>query len=149
MAGIKRPSPIKANGMKDAAGRDHLLPSMQLAASFCLDGAGAPLDLCRGSWRSRIDPHHRRRLPDRSGRRNRLGKTARRRLPGRAGTEAARARQDRPGPRPRPCGPRFRRDMTFASLETKGIMKPSKDIRELLAIMAQLRTPVTGCPWDL
>jgi ATP diphosphatase len=28
-------------------------------------------------------------------------------------------------------------------------MKPSKDIRELLAIMAQLRTPVTGCPWDL
>ena len=27
-------------------------------------------------------------------------------------------------------------------------MKPSKDIRELLAIMAQLRTPVTGCPWD-
>jgi ATP diphosphatase len=28
-------------------------------------------------------------------------------------------------------------------------MKPSKDIRELLAILAQLRTPVTGCPWDL
>ena len=28
-------------------------------------------------------------------------------------------------------------------------MKPSKDIRDLLAIMAKLRTPVTGCPWDL
>ena len=39
--------------------------------------------------------------------------------------------------------------MTFGSLETTGIMKPSKDIRELLAIMAKLRTPVTGCPWDL
>jgi nucleoside triphosphate diphosphatase len=39
--------------------------------------------------------------------------------------------------------------MTFGSVETTGIMKPSKDIRELLAIMAELRTPVTGCPWDL
>ena len=28
-------------------------------------------------------------------------------------------------------------------------MKPSKDIGDLLVIMAQLRTPVTGCPWDL
>jgi ATP diphosphatase len=28
-------------------------------------------------------------------------------------------------------------------------MKPSKDIRDLLAILAQLRTPVIGCPWDL
>ena len=28
-------------------------------------------------------------------------------------------------------------------------MKPSKDIRDLLAVMAQLRTPGTGCPWDL
>src|SRR3954453_19239078 len=26
---------------------------------------------------------------------------------------------------------------------------PSRDIRELIAIMAALRTPVTGCPWDL
>jgi ATP diphosphatase len=28
-------------------------------------------------------------------------------------------------------------------------MKPSKDIKELLAIMARLRMPETGCPWDL
>src|ERR1700742_5246739 len=28
-------------------------------------------------------------------------------------------------------------------------MKPSKDISRLIEIMAQLRTPVTGCPWDL
>jgi ATP diphosphatase len=28
-------------------------------------------------------------------------------------------------------------------------MKPSKDIADLIAIMARLRTPVTGCPWDL
>ena len=28
-------------------------------------------------------------------------------------------------------------------------MKPSRDISGLLAIMAALRTPVTGCPWDL
>jgi ATP diphosphatase len=28
-------------------------------------------------------------------------------------------------------------------------MQPSKDIRGLIEIMAQLRTPVTGCPWDL
>ncbi|WP_068312121.1 nucleoside triphosphate pyrophosphohydrolase [Polycladidibacter hongkongensis] len=27
--------------------------------------------------------------------------------------------------------------------------KPSKDITELLRIMEALRTPVTGCPWDL
>jgi ATP diphosphatase len=26
---------------------------------------------------------------------------------------------------------------------------PSRDIRDLLAIMASLRTPGTGCPWDL
>src|SRR3954452_19927071 len=26
---------------------------------------------------------------------------------------------------------------------------PSRDIAALLAIMAALRTPVTGCPWDL
>lgn len=28
-------------------------------------------------------------------------------------------------------------------------MKPSSDIARLLEIMAALRTPVTGCPWDL
>ena len=28
-------------------------------------------------------------------------------------------------------------------------MKPSRDIKTLLEIMARLRTPVTGCPWDL
>ncbi|HZR88480.1 MAG TPA: nucleoside triphosphate pyrophosphohydrolase [Bradyrhizobium sp.] len=28
-------------------------------------------------------------------------------------------------------------------------MKPSRDIKALLEIMARLRTPVTGCPWDL
>jgi ATP diphosphatase len=29
------------------------------------------------------------------------------------------------------------------------MMTPSKDISRLIEIMAQLRTPVTGCPWDL
>src|SRR5258706_16194890 len=28
-------------------------------------------------------------------------------------------------------------------------MKPSRDIAQLLDIMAALRTPQTGCPWDL
>jgi len=28
-------------------------------------------------------------------------------------------------------------------------MKPSRDIEKLIAIMARLRTPVEGCPWDL
>src|ERR1700742_3901274 len=28
-------------------------------------------------------------------------------------------------------------------------MPPSRDIKSLLDIMARLRTPVTGCPWDL
>ena len=28
-------------------------------------------------------------------------------------------------------------------------MKPSRDINQLIAIMAALRTPGTGCPWDL
>ena len=28
-------------------------------------------------------------------------------------------------------------------------MTPSRDIKALLEIMARLRTPVTGCPWDL
>ncbi len=35
-------------------------------------------------------------------------------------------------------------------ISLKGIsMTPSKDISRLLEIMAALRTPVTGCPWDL
>ena len=29
------------------------------------------------------------------------------------------------------------------------MMTPSKDIARLIEIMAQLRTPVTGCPWDI
>ena len=32
---------------------------------------------------------------------------------------------------------------------TPSRMKPSRDIASLLDIMAALRTPVTGCPWDL
>ena len=28
-------------------------------------------------------------------------------------------------------------------------MKPSRDISRLIEIMAALRTPGTGCPWDL
>jgi ATP diphosphatase len=28
-------------------------------------------------------------------------------------------------------------------------MRPSRDIARLLEIMASLRTPGTGCPWDL
>src|SRR6187399_2229634 len=28
-------------------------------------------------------------------------------------------------------------------------MEPSRDISRLIEIMAALRTPVTGCPWDL
>src|ERR1700689_3600689 len=28
-------------------------------------------------------------------------------------------------------------------------MTPSRDLSRLIRIMAQLRTPVTGCPWDL
>src|ERR1700743_7487 len=28
-------------------------------------------------------------------------------------------------------------------------MTPSRDLERLLEIMAALRTPVTGCPWDL
>jgi ATP diphosphatase len=28
-------------------------------------------------------------------------------------------------------------------------MKPSRDIENLIAIMARLRTPVIGCPWDI
>ena len=28
-------------------------------------------------------------------------------------------------------------------------LKPSRDIARLIEIMAALRTPVTGCPWDL
>ena len=28
-------------------------------------------------------------------------------------------------------------------------MKPSRDVSRLIEIMAALRTPVSGCPWDL
>jgi nucleoside triphosphate diphosphatase len=28
-------------------------------------------------------------------------------------------------------------------------MTPSRDVGRLLSIMAALRTPKTGCPWDL
>jgi ATP diphosphatase len=28
-------------------------------------------------------------------------------------------------------------------------MTPSRDITRLIEIMAQLRTPVTGCPWEV
>ena len=35
------------------------------------------------------------------------------------------------------------------SQETRPAMTPSRDISRLLEIMAALRTPVTGCPWDL
>jgi len=33
--------------------------------------------------------------------------------------------------------------------EPRSGMTPSRDISRLIEIMAQLRTPVTGCPWDL
>lgn len=40
--------------------------------------------------------------------------------------------------------------MTAADVsETQFAPVPGRDIRHLLAIMAALRTPVTGCPWDL
>src|SRR5581483_12015192 len=35
----------------------------------------------------------------------------------------------------------------FRTQETA--MTPSRDISRLIEIMAALRTPVTGCPWDL
>src|SRR3954471_23063105 len=35
------------------------------------------------------------------------------------------------------------------ALDRFGSMKPSHDIGRLLEIMAALRTPGTGCPWDL
>jgi nucleoside triphosphate diphosphatase len=35
------------------------------------------------------------------------------------------------------------------SYANPGLMKPSKDIGRLIAIMAALRTPGSGCPWDL
>lgn len=28
-------------------------------------------------------------------------------------------------------------------------MEPSREVSQLIEIMARLRTPVTGCPWDL
>src|SRR5215472_11319500 len=36
-----------------------------------------------------------------------------------------------------------------ASSHRGSAMTPSRDISRLIEIMAQLRTPVTGCPWDL
>jgi ATP diphosphatase len=36
-----------------------------------------------------------------------------------------------------------------ASTVSMSAMQPSKDIARLLEIMAALRTPVTGCPWDV
>jgi nucleoside triphosphate diphosphatase len=39
----------------------------------------------------------------------------------------------------RPAGPQ----------ETRNAMTPSRDISRLVAIMAALRTPGSGCPWDL
>jgi ATP diphosphatase len=33
--------------------------------------------------------------------------------------------------------------------QTGAVLKPSREIAALLDIMAALRTPVTGCPWDL
>src|SRR5436190_212712 len=39
---------------------------------------------------------------------------------------------------------------TCPLLQTKGTaLEPTRDISRLLAIMAALRTPGTGCPWDL
>src|SRR6516165_7835429 len=38
---------------------------------------------------------------------------------------------------------------SFQTQLNKPNMTPSRDISALIAIMAQLRTPVTGCPWDL
>lgn len=40
------------------------------------------------------------------------------------------------------CGP-------FSSKATIMDVKPSRDIQRLIEIMKALRTPVTGCPWDL
>jgi ATP diphosphatase len=37
----------------------------------------------------------------------------------------------------------------LCSLRPITVIKPSSDIEELIAIMAALRTPETGCPWDL
>src|SRR5215212_8359410 len=39
--------------------------------------------------------------------------------------------------------------MTGLPLRTGPVMKPSNDIQRLLEIMAALRTPETGCAWDL
>src|SRR5512146_2924993 len=35
------------------------------------------------------------------------------------------------------------------SYATQGPMKPARDIGRLIEIMAALRTPGSGCPWDL
>ena len=86
--------------------RHHLLPPVQLAAARRLDGAGAALDLRRGSGRGGAGPRHRRRVRDPCRRRDRLGAQARRRLPRRQDAQAAGPRPARPGARPGPPRPR-------------------------------------------
>src|SRR5271166_4739859 len=41
------------------------------------------------------------------------------------------------------------RSATFLLPRSRRSMKPSRDIAALIEIMAALRTPGTGCPWDL
>ena len=45
--------------------------------------------------------------------------------------------------------PRHLRHKDLSPSLTGSFMTPSRDISRLIEIMAQLRTPVTGCPWDL
>ena len=78
----------------------------------------------------------------------------------------AAGRRDRAGRRLRVCGVCSRAAALSRALWTRwspsggllgfgvrpgkvGAMEPSRDISRLLEIMAALRTPVTGCPWDL
>jgi nucleoside triphosphate diphosphatase len=39
--------------------------------------------------------------------------------------------------------------MNNSTVKSPAALKPSRDLKTLLEIMAALRTPVTGCPWDL
>src|SRR5579871_44695 len=50
-----------------------------------------------------------------------------------------------------PCQPRFGVPLPSAPRIRKALMKAeaSRDIEQLLALMAALRTPGSGCPWDL
>ncbi|MGA8322109.1 MAG: hypothetical protein WB774_15160, partial [Xanthobacteraceae bacterium] len=43
----------------------------------------------------------------------------------------------------------FRADHSPPQTLAGPVMTPSRDIGRLLEIMAALRTPGTGCPWDL